>query len=373
MAFRRWMLFRYKKIFNIMKYKLNLCEFYITNVCNLNCPNCASFNNYAFKGNYSWSAYEDVYKKWAEILDITAISILGGEPTLSPEFMNYVNGVRSLWKDAKISVKTNGARLRYYKDLYDSLLKNNVYIELSVHNSNDWEKKISDVRQFLVEPIDEEYLVSADFGVFDSVNDLIKRKTQEWVEKYNSIKSKVWPDCCSPDDFLKLPDSIKKECIEVFKLDPNDYLVTSSNTRYLKLTDKHNVTVILIKSDQFYRPAIILKDNEFFLHNSNPTVAVNSCTMKDCHQFINGKLYKCPVSGVLPEFIAQFPVNASEEDKQIINSYKPANVDDSLDFLNNFFENLHQGKEISQCKFCPENLIRETFAATNKKIKINRV
>ena len=61
-------------------YKLPYVEFYITNVCNLNCTNCNRFNNYAFAGHQRWADNKEFYQQWAEILDVQEISILGGEP-----------------------------------------------------------------------------------------------------------------------------------------------------------------------------------------------------------------------------------------------------------------------------------------------------
>ena len=43
-----------------MTHRLNYAEFYITNVCNLNCTECNRFNNYHFSGHQRWDDYSDV-------------------------------------------------------------------------------------------------------------------------------------------------------------------------------------------------------------------------------------------------------------------------------------------------------------------------
>ena len=55
-------------------------EFYITNVCNLTCDKCRSFNNYDFKGHYEFD--REKMLQWSKRLTIDVIAILGGEPTL---------------------------------------------------------------------------------------------------------------------------------------------------------------------------------------------------------------------------------------------------------------------------------------------------
>ena len=66
-------------------YKLPRVEFYITNVCNLNCDNCNRFNNFAFSGHYRWADYESSFKEWSKIIDFPEIAIIGGEPFANPD------------------------------------------------------------------------------------------------------------------------------------------------------------------------------------------------------------------------------------------------------------------------------------------------
>lgn len=354
-----------------MKYHLNYCEFYITNVCNLNCTNCNRFNNYNFKGNYSWNLYKDEYKKWAKILDINSISILGGEPSLNPEFLDYVQGIRYLWPNSKISITTNGTQLHRWKNLYEVLLKNKIYIDMSVHNHDQWNEKVSYSKKLLSDPIvEDDFIDNPEIGVFSLFEDLVNQKNREWQIWYNKVKADSWPQCNTPYTFDLLPDVVKKECIDDFNLDIESYKVNKKLKRGTRLTDRNGVVIGLSKSDQFYSAAVQYNNKKLSLHNSNPKKAIAGCRMKKCHHFIDGKLYKCGVSGILPNFIKQFPVSIDQADRDLINSYRPASPDDEKDFLNVFFENLNSGDAIPQCKFCPENYNREKIVATNKKIKL---
>ena len=53
-------------------------EFYITNVCNLACPQCNRFNDHAFTGYQKWSDYEAEYTDWATKIRLQKVCILGG-------------------------------------------------------------------------------------------------------------------------------------------------------------------------------------------------------------------------------------------------------------------------------------------------------
>ena len=93
-------------------------EFYITNVCNLTCNGCNRFNNYAFTGFQRWKDYQEDYEKWGERIDLPRLSILGGEPTLNPTFMDWFRGLRKIWPDSRIEIVTNGTRLDKIKGLF---------------------------------------------------------------------------------------------------------------------------------------------------------------------------------------------------------------------------------------------------------------
>jgi len=87
-----------------MKY-LDRAEFYITNVCNYNCTHCNRFNNYHFKGHQYWKDVKDVYTEWSERLDLGAITILGGEPTLNPSINEWIDGIAELWQNQRLKLQ----------------------------------------------------------------------------------------------------------------------------------------------------------------------------------------------------------------------------------------------------------------------------
>jgi hypothetical protein len=131
------------------KLRIHYAEFYIINVCNLACSGCNRFNNYNFTGYQRWGDYADVYKQWAEQVDIGSIGILGGEPLLNPTFLEWVQGINQLWPNKKIRIISNGFRLDRHADLYPILEQHrNIELWVGIHNKQHKLEIIQKVRDF---------------------------------------------------------------------------------------------------------------------------------------------------------------------------------------------------------------------------------
>jgi organic radical activating enzyme len=301
-----------------MKEQLNYAEINITNVCNYSCAHCQSLNNYAFKGHQQWNAYKNEYQKLSEKLDIAQIQIIGGEPTLNPDFDKWVKGISELWPNSKLQIATNGSKL--------DKITNEIYQILLMHKGTLW-------------------ITCHDIILYDSFLDFSRTFLDEIVS-----------DTYSNDDW--------KTDYEKSKTDPSIKLKTVSR----KLIDKNGVEVILDWSQSFVPSVVELVDQQLTMkYNSDPVQAHNICYFKTCHQINKGKLYKCPLVSVLPDFLNQFNVVMSDSDSKIAHSYNPASSTDTnfVEFVNNI------NNSIPQCKFCPSNYAdKHKFIGTEKKIKI---
>lgn len=130
--------------------------------------------------------------------------------------------------------------------------------------------------------------------------------------------------------------------------------------------DKNGVEVILDWTQTFVSSVIENIDNRLTMqYNSDVEEAHDNCGFKNCHQMNKGKLYKCPLVSVLPDFLNQFEVYMSGEDKNLAKSYQPLSSSDNIEeFVNSIDE------PIPQCKFCPSKYAQYDFIGTEKKIKI---
>lgn len=282
-----------------MKPRLKYAEVYITNVCNYSCTHCQSFNNYAFKGHQRWDDYKSEYELLSKKLDIDIIQLIGGEPTLNPDFYKWLNGVSNLWPNSKLQIATNGTALDKITDeVYKILSRNGSTLWITCHDIKLYDEFINFIKMFLDE-------IVSDTGE---------------------------------------PPTRKVSRIFV---------------------DKNGVEVILDWTQTFRSSAIDLVNNQLTMkYNSDPNKAHSICGFKACHQINKGKLYKCPLVSVLPDFLNQFDV--AIEDKELAYSYKPmSHNDDVAKFVTEI------DMPISQCKFCPSNYdIGHDFVGTEKKIKL---
>lgn len=275
----------------------NKVEFYITNVCNLTCNNCNRFNNHRFTGWQRWSDYADTYQQWAQYIDLKNIVLLGGEPLLNPTINDWIVGLVECFR-SDIQILTNGLRLNNTRGLYEALLECKKitsmvgHVGVSLHNTNHFEQIRSNILEFLG-PIAEEYGHGTDIPRNDGI--------------------------------------------------------------YYSARDVNNVLVNVYLSNSFGASAVIARPNgTYTLHRSDRDTAHNGCgfVQHKCYHFIWGKIYKCGPVALIPEFDQQFGLDITDQERQILNSYRPMTVEDWPVTGQQWIAELDN--PIEQCRFCPE-------------------
>jgi len=283
-------------------------EFYVTNVCNLACPQCNRFNDHNFAGGQDWKDYEEVYTAWSKKVRLQRVTILGGEPLLNPSITDWICGINRLW-NKRVQVLTNGTRLNHVPGLYDAMMNSREpggnWIGISVHNVNDLDLYFTEVKKFL----------SGTPDFFEG-----KTNSQTWGANYAFV-------------------------------------------------DKNQVRVNLHIQDSFYKSAVYKNDSgRFTLRQNDPVAAHNRCgfVKGQCYHFIRGKLYKCGPVALFPEFDQQHHFDITDEDRILLNSYRPLTVDEFDTRGQQFIDNIDE--VIPQCKFCsvPDGTGNQTIQSLNK-------
>lgn len=284
------------------KYQLpGKVEFYITNVCNLSCSHCNRFNNYDFSGWQRWGDYETDYQKLSKYIEIQSIVLLGGEPLLNPTITDWVKGLNKIF-GASTQLLTNGTRLNKVLGLYDLLLypvgktRARNHIGVSLHDNAHFELLRQEILSFLKPPI------------------------VEWGPLINT---------------------------------PVPLNYSTWNASYAAL-DVNNVLINMFRYDKFIESSLQHTPAGFMIHNSNPLVAHENCgfVKYKSYHFIRGEMYKCGPVALMPEFDQQHTILLTNEDRQLLNSYRPLTADNINEYGDEFFANLDN--PIPQCKFCPE-------------------
>jgi organic radical activating enzyme len=283
---------------------LDRLEFYITNVCNLTCSGCNRYNNYKFSGWESWAEAEPILTKWAEKIEIKHPVILGGEPLLNPDIVQWIQGLRRLWPNySGVQVQSNGTRLDLVNGLYEALNPvDGNWIGISLHSEEHKEPLFARIRNYLKHPIQESEDPTHRIGSRYQFIDSTKRQVHVW------------------------------------------------------------------NNNQFVQSNIIEKPNgKFGLYNSNPDLAHEVCTFRQFKNYhmINGKIYKCGPAALMPQFDDQYPFDISEEDRMIMRGYRGLSVDEFDARGKEFFRTIDD--VIPQCKFCPESYEYKPITFTTLK------
>ena len=327
-----------------MKSHLNYSEFYITNVCNYSCEGCNRFNNFKIKGFQQWDDYKDVYKKFSQRLTIKTIGIIGGEPFLNRDVLDWAKGLADIWPDSKIKIFTNGSR-KYDEKLLDLLLKHQgrIQLDVSCHDRSYFEKMHENIKSFLPK-----------CEVFN------EWKLAEWKSTYNAIRTESWPEKPIDLDYLEKYPWLKDE------LDNLDIDVYSFLRKCRYRIDSKNY-VDLTPAWYFSNTAIKTRDNGTMYVEAASDIekAHSNCHAKNCHHFIHGKLYKCMIPYTLKEAIDQTKnIDISNDDYEMLKSYKPLTANCNDNEFSKFINNIVN--PIKQCQFCPENYVSNKIKIVKK-------
>jgi uncharacterized radical SAM superfamily Fe-S cluster-containing enzyme len=90
-----------------------LCNIDLTNRCNLKCPVCfanANAAGYVYEPSFEQIIYEFAVLRAQRPIPVNAIQFAGGEPTISDDFVRYVQAAHDMGF-AQIQVATNGIRI----------------------------------------------------------------------------------------------------------------------------------------------------------------------------------------------------------------------------------------------------------------------
>jgi sulfatase maturation enzyme AslB (radical SAM superfamily) len=191
-----------------MKHKIKYLQFYIGNVCNLTCPNCASFNNYAFKGQFDWKNTEPFAKQWSEILEPIELAILGGEPFTNINLDEWVHGLLKYFKAPDFRITTNGTFIERDIERILQYTHLGVNIEISSHSYEHYCQQTKFIEQFypIVSVLEDRRIYKNDSPGFIEVRDAssffnisIKNVANKTFYMHNSDPIKAHAACLVSD------------------------------------------------------------------------------------------------------------------------------------------------------------------------------
>ena len=271
-----------------------LC-FYITNVCNLTCEGCITYNDFKFKGHMTYTESHQKIQDWAKLIDPPKICILGGEPYANPDLINWVTGIRQAWPNLDdICVCTNGTYLNKV-ELSRNIINQRLWIDVSLHDPDHY--------------------------------NLAKTRVEEIMSVYDyNIKVTTGTNMTNAtytEENYYIGDRLAVKFSQVYEFGSNSTKAIINNTIHM--------------------------------HTSDPETAHSNCKANLCHYMVRGDLYKCFLTGTSKELLSRFNIDNNSRDALL--STKSCSPYDPIDKIQQFLENLKN--HIPQCTLCPENRINK--------------
>jgi hypothetical protein len=278
--------------------KVTYVEFYITNVCNMTCGDCRSFNNFNFKGHYEFDL--EMYQAWADKVDVESYNILGGEPLLHPRLQEWLEGPRRLWPGAFAKIDTNGTHITKVKNLHQLLVDNQYSLCINMHNPG--------------KRAELDLAIAQAFGPCQEVD-----KTDPRIH-FSRTDSVALSNRSDMSIYMITELGLTLEIRPTTAFQPTP----ASSTNWKQLLDGTGS----IES----------------IYLGNAELSHSTCVGKTCHVMRDGQFYKCALVATLPEFLEQKKIQWPDER---LYDYQPLTADTFT------YEGYQQMQNtIPQCAFC---------------------
>ena len=111
-------------------------DLHITHTCNLTCESCSDFTNHKLTGMLSLQDAEEWMSNWNKKLKPKKFLLLGGEPTLNKNLVEFLYLSRQMWRESSLILVSNGFFLHHHPDLGKALSHNDAELEISIHDTS---------------------------------------------------------------------------------------------------------------------------------------------------------------------------------------------------------------------------------------------
>jgi hypothetical protein len=120
-------------------------QIHVAHACNLACDNCSHYSNYHHKGIVSLEEAHGWLSHWSSRLQPLTFCLLGGEPTLHPQLLDFIRLARQHYPRSRLQLTTNGFFLHRHPDLPKVMREvGKMHMDISVHHgSPEWAQMIA--------------------------------------------------------------------------------------------------------------------------------------------------------------------------------------------------------------------------------------
>lgn len=133
-----------------MKVEPKVVELHVAHGCNLRCEGCNHYSNHQHKGILPLETGREWMVAWCDRILPHRFSLMGGEPTLNPQLVEFVYLAHEMWPGSYRDVVTNGFFLERHPDLGKALKETGTNLAISIHyNSPEYLEHVAKVKEIV--------------------------------------------------------------------------------------------------------------------------------------------------------------------------------------------------------------------------------
>jgi hypothetical protein len=112
-------------------------QVHVAHACNLACDNCSHYSNFHHKGILSVEEVDGWLRQWSQRLQPVTFCLLGGEPTINPQLVEFIRLSRRHFPQSRLQLTTNGIFLDRHPDLPKVMCEvGNMHLDVSIHHGS---------------------------------------------------------------------------------------------------------------------------------------------------------------------------------------------------------------------------------------------
>lgn len=109
-------------------------DLHITHTCNLTCESCSDFTNHKLTGMLSLQDANEWMLNWNKKLKPKQFILLGGEPTLNKDLVEFLYLSRQMWRESQLILSSNAFFLHLHPTLGRDLKNTDTILTISIHD-----------------------------------------------------------------------------------------------------------------------------------------------------------------------------------------------------------------------------------------------
>lgn len=105
-----------------MQYKLKSLDYHIIDACDRSCNYCSHYSNFTVPKNLAdLDKSIEEWTFWSQYLRPDNFILLGGEPTLHPQLIDFILAAKTIWSGSNITLISNGLHIDKFHRLEEVL------------------------------------------------------------------------------------------------------------------------------------------------------------------------------------------------------------------------------------------------------------